>query len=551
VDPTIALTTRFVAALADLGLRHGIVSPGARNTPLSLAFAAEPRVVTHVVHDERSAAFVALGIGKGSGLPAAVITTSGTAAAHLLPAIVEARHGRVPLVALTADRPPELRGAGAPQTVDQLHLFGDNVRLFHEMGVPDEATARTAASVALRVWDAAMDPPGGPVHVNLPFREPLAIPTEPAPSPQIRYEAGYRLPEPEAVDRLATALSGRRALIVVGGPMRPGFASAAAMVAAEAQIPVIADIQSRFGSPATIAFADLVVSRGVDPSLTPDVVLRVGGLPTAKALWRWLETCGVPQVFLDDGPWREPLSTAHMAVRGDPAATLIQLVGRLAPAPDGWLRRWVATDRAVAKRIEQALEFEPFPNEPMTARTVVTSLPPAAVLFVGSSMPIRDVDTFGGVPRPDVTVLANRGANGIDGAISSAAGAAIASGRPVVALVGDISVLHDATALGILARDGLEVTVVAVDNDGGGIFHFLPHAEALDAERFEMLFGTPHGTNLTAVAEAFGVPATTATERKELRDLVATPHGGPRLIRIPTDRAANAEVHARLREAAR
>ncbi len=550
MDPTIALTTTFVAALADLGLRHAIVSPGSRNTPLSLAFVAEPRVATHVIHDERSAAFVALGTGAESGLPAAVVTTSGTAAAHLLPAIVEARHGRVPLLALTADRPPELRGAGAPQTVDQLGLFGDNVRLFHEMGIPDAATARTAASVALRVWDAAMDPPGGPVHVNFPFREPLALPTEPAPSPGVRYAAGYRLPEPESVDRLAAALSGRKAIVVVGGRTRPGFAAAAAMVAADARIPILADIQSRFGSPATIAFPDLVVSRGIPRSLMPDVVLRVGGLPTAKALWRWLETAGVPQVFLDDGAWREPLATARMAVRGDPAATLIHLVGRLAPAPDGWLERWVATDREVAERIDHALASEPFPNEPMIARTVMASLPPEAVLYVGSSMPVRDADTFGGVPRPDVTVLANRGANGIDGLISSAAGAAISSERPVVVLAGDLSVLHDATALGILARGGLPVTIVAVDNDGGGIFHFLPQARALDAERFERLFGTPHGTDLTAVAGAFGVPARTVTERDELGDLVGTPSAGPRLIRIPTDRTTNAAVHARLREGA-
>ncbi|HHC07233.1 MAG TPA: 2-succinyl-5-enolpyruvyl-6-hydroxy-3-cyclohexene-1-carboxylic-acid synthase [Actinobacteria bacterium] len=542
MEPAAVFATRLVAALADLGLRTALLSPGSRHTPLAVAFAVEPRIDHHVVWDERSAAFVALGAAKATGRPVAVLTTSGTAGAHHLPAIVEASEARVPLLSITADRPPEVRGAGAPQTTDQTRLFGVHVRAFLDPGVPDDDVARAAPSLAARAWAAAVDAPAGPVHLNVPFREPLTVPEVPAPPEERRHVAGIRVPEPEDLDRLAARLAGRRVLIVAGGPMRPGFGAAAAMVAAELAAPVLADVQCRFPSPATIHHPDLVVE--AFDLHRPDVVLRIGALPTSKALWRRLEVGDVPQVHLDDVGARDPLGTASWTITGDPAATLAALVGRLEPGPEGWLEAWRREDRRAASHVEDVLAAAPFPNEPSIARTVHAAAP-AGTLVVGSSMPIRDVDAFAGPPRTDLHVLANRGANGIDGIVATAAGVALVGEGPVVALSGDLAVLHDAASLRWVARRGLDVRLVVVDNDGGGIFHLLPQAETLDEPRFEELFATPHGTDLVAVAEAFGVPASSTISEAELRRDLVRP--GPRLLRLPTDRRANVELQRRLR----
>jgi len=546
VNPAVALTTRFVAALADLGLRHAVLSPGSRNTPLALAFAVDPRITHHVVRDERSGGFAALGIAKSTGVPAATVCTSGTAAAHYLPAVVEARHARVPLLVLTADRPPELRGAGAPQTIDQSLLFGANVRLFADVGVPDETTAGRAELLALRSWTAAVDAPPGPVHLNFPFREPLAVPRGPAPAPGLRHDPGYRVPDPETLDDLAAVLSARKALLVCGGRMRPGFAAAASLVAAEGQIPVLADVQCRFPSPATIAYPHLLAGDGTLDRLTPDVVLRVGALPTSKALWQWLEQSGIEQVYLDDGEWREPLGSASRVVRGDPAATLVALTGRLRPPAEAWLERWLEADAAAAERLNARLRAEPFPNEPAIARTVMASLPPDAIVYVGSSMPIRDVDAFAGIPRTDVEVLANRGANGIDGLLASAAGAALASERPVVVLAGDLSFLHDVGTLTWIARFRPRLRLVVVDNAGGGIFHFLPQARTVAPDLFEELFATPHGVDLVELAGALGIPGRRVEDDRTLAAAAGAPVEGPELIAVPTDRTGNVAVHDRL-----
>ena len=284
MDVAAALTTRYVGALADLGLCTAVVSPGSRNTPLSLAFSLEPRIDVHVLHDERSAAFFALGAAKSSGLPIALVSTSGTAAAHYSPAVFEASQARIPLLIHTADRPPELRGSGAPQTIDQTKLHGDAVKLFHDVGVPDEPVLAQVRALALRAWSEATDAPSGPVHLNFAFREPLGTPTEPAePDPNLRHIPGYPTLEPEGVQDLASRLSGRKALIVAGGRHRPGFAVAAAILASEAGLPVLADVQCRFPSPATIDTSSLLAEAGVLERLHPDVVLRIGPLPTSKA----------------------------------------------------------------------------------------------------------------------------------------------------------------------------------------------------------------------------------------------------------------------------
>ena len=548
VDPAEALTTRMAGALADLGLRHVVISPGSRSTPLALAFASEPRITTHVILDERSAGFFALGIAKQSGTPAALVCTSGTATTNYYAAVVEASHARVPLLVLTADRPPELLGTAAPQTIDQIDLYGSSVRMFHDVGVPVDDLATHAPALALRSWSAALDAPQGPVHLNFPFREPLATPSAVAPPTPLQHHRGQVQLPPEDLVELAERLSGRRVLIVAGGNQRPGFAAATAMFVGEASIPVVADIQCRFPSASTVMYGDLLASGGFFGDHEPEVVVRIGQIPTSRPIWSWLQTTSAEQLTIDDAGWRDPLGTATTAFRADPAVTFADLAGRVTPTPTSWLPAWQAADHTVDLTVQRVLETELFPNEPAIARAVWESAPPGSTIYVASSMPIRDLDSFSGSTRGEIETLANRGANGIDGLLSAAAGAAASDGRRVVALAGDLSILHDATALGVIARHELPVTIVAINNDGGGIFHFLPQIDQLASERFEMLFGTPHGHSLVAIANAFGMPAHKIDSRQDLRETIAAAQG-PLLLEVKTKRVANKEIHDRLRAA--
>jgi 2-succinyl-5-enolpyruvyl-6-hydroxy-3-cyclohexene-1-carboxylate synthase len=549
MDPTARFVSQFVGGLADLGMRNVALAPGSRNTPLSLAFLAETRIQHHTVLDERSAGFFALGAAKAAHLPAAVVSTSGTAAANFLPAVIEAAASRAPLVVLTADRPPELRDSGANQTIDQLKLFGSAVRLFHDAGIPDPTDPGHGAALALRVWAAAADQPAAPVHVNFPFREPFPTDFDQAPASGLSCRAGYRSLPPEERAELAAQLSNRRALIVAGGRQRPGFATAASMTTAQAGIPVIADIQCRFPSPASIQHGDLLARCGILDRLTPEVILRIGAIPTSKALWQWLDRSGVEQLYLDDGSWRLPTG-AVTAYRADPATTLADLVGAVEPTPAGWLEAWRTADETVSTAFHDALEIEAKQglNEPVIARATWQAAPPESIIFAGSSMPIRDLDAFAGPPRADVEILANRGASGIDGLLSSAAGAAAYEGKRVVALAGDLAALHDLNALELIGRYQLPLTVVVVNNDGGGIFSFLPQA-AIDAERFETVFGTPHGRSLAEIAAAIGITQVPVDSPKDLER--ATRIEGPALVELSTDRSENVAVHERVYEATR
>ncbi len=545
------LTTRFVGALADLGLVDVALSPGSRNTPVSLAFLAEPKIRTHTVLDERSAGFFALGAAKASGLPAAMVSTSGTAAANYLPAIIEAGSSRTPLLALTADRPPELRDTGANQTIDQTKLYGGAVRLFHDVGVPDATTADAGAALALLAWSAAADQPAGPVHLNFPFREPFPTDFTPAAPSGLNHRAGYRTLPPEEIADLAARLSGKHALIIAGGYQRPGFATASAMLAGQAGIPVIADIQCRFPSPSSIEYGDLLARAGALDRLEPDLVLRIGPPPTSKPVWSWLETSDVEQLYLDDGGWREPLGNVDTAYRADPAATLAELIGTFEPADDGWMESWRTVDHDAGAAFHDALEVEAAKavNEPVIARATWQAAPHDSIIYAGSSMPIRDLDAFAGPPRSDIEVLANRGASGIDGLLSAAAGAAAAEGKRVVALTGDISALHDVNALEFIGRAELPVTVVVVNNDGGGIFSFLPQASAVDGKRFDAAFATPHGRSLADIAAAFGIPGGPISSPADLKDAMKV--AGPSLVEVRTDRRENVAVHDRLYQAVR
>jgi 2-succinyl-5-enolpyruvyl-6-hydroxy-3-cyclohexene-1-carboxylate synthase len=557
-DRNYEFTVPLLRALAALGVAHACVTPGSRSTPLALALAEEPGITDWPHLDERSAAFFALGIARATGLPALAVCTSGTAAAEFLPAAVEARHGRVPLILITADRPADLQGVGAPQTIDQASLFATTAKWSHDLEPPlaGEGAPGLAAALAARLVTAALESPPGPVHLNLRFREPL-VPTGPRPAaspapPAVLF--GRSLPTPEAVARLAALVEGRRGLLVLGPPDDPGLPAAAAAGAAACGFPILADPLSGARAGAhdlsrVISTAEPLAAAGWLEKAPPEVVLRVGALPTSKPLWQWLgDHPEVPQALVDPAGWRDPGATLSLMVRAEPAPTLAALAATsLRPAPEAWGQAWHRAEGAARAAIDEVLAAAAFPNEPEVVRVLAGALPPGAFLAVASSMPIRDVDAFLPARPAPLRLLGNRGAAGIDGFLSTGLGAAAVAGAPAYLLSGDLSALHDLTALAAAARLAIAATIVVVHNDGGGIFHFLPQAGF--PAHFERHWGTPHGLDFVALARALGVEADRVETRPALAAAVSTAPAGPRLVEVRTDRAANFELHRRIREA--
>ena len=548
----------FCATLADeavrAGVRHVMLAPGSRSTPLALALADRPELALHVFHDERSCSFAALGVGLATGRPALVVCTSGTAAAELHAAVVEAHQAEVPLVVCTADRPPELREVAAPQTIDQTHLFGGAVRAYADPGVPDVALAPRWRSLVSRAIADATGPWPGPVHLNLPFRDPLVgVPDELPPGrpdgrPWCRTVSGAGVPGPADVDALATVLDQPRGVIVAGAGA--GDPEAVHALAAAAGWPVLADPRSgcRLPRPATVAaFDDLLRHPGFAADHTPTVVLRLGRPPASKLLAQWLEASGAEQVQVtSSAAWVDPEGTAVLRVVADPAQVCRVLSGRLrAGARTPWAVRWRRAEEHAQAAIDDVLADADRPTEPGLARALVAAVPDGATLVSSSSMPVRDVEWYA-APRDGVRHLANRGANGIDGVVSTAVGVALASAAPTFLLIGDIALLHDSNGLLTLGRRTADLTIVVADNDGGGIFSFLPQATEVEADRFEQLFGTPHGVDPVALATAHGLPAAELTELAGLSDALGR---GPRLLRVRTDRADNVFVHRAIHEA--
>ncbi len=561
------MTATFCATLVDEWVRAGVtdavVAPGSRSTPLVLALHAHPAIAVHVHLDERAAAFTALGLGLASGRPAVVVTTSGTAAAEVHPAVVEADLAGVPMLVATANRPPELHDVGAPQTVDQRHLFGRAVRWFAEPGPPTADTVGTWRSLGARAVAAALDDPAGPgpVHLDLAFREPLvgapaALPPGRADGAPWHTAGGSRVAvERSGTERLAALLDVDRGVIVAGaGCGEPG----AVLALAEATgWPVIADPRSgcRLPDPRVITMADAVLRH--EPAaarLRPEAVLRLGEAPASKVLEGWLAEVAVPEVAVHGhGRWFDPGRRAAHVLHADPTAVcnaLARLVRRT--GNEAWAEAWTAADQVARLAVETVLVGHPEPTDPGVARAAVAALGEGGTLVVSSSMPVRDLEWYGG-PVPGVRVLANRGANGIDGVVSTGVGAALAARRasPTVVLVGDVALLHDANALLGLARRPVDCTIVVVDNDGGAIFSFLPQAQALDPVVFEELFGTPHGVDLAALAAVHAIPVTSPVGAVEVGPAIedAVRAGGVRLVHVRTDRAATVAVHDELHAA--
>ena len=533
----------FCATLVDEwvrgGVRHAVLSPGSRSTPLALALADEGRLHLHVHQDERSAAFFALGIGVATGVPAVVVSTSGTAAVELHPAVVEASQACVPLLVCTADRPPELQSIGAAQTIEQTHLYGRAVRWFAEPGVAEEAGAASWRSLGARAFAEATGSVPGPVHLNLAFREPLVAEAGALP-PGRDGGRPWHEQEVHAAPPQPLTLPPGRGVLVAGG----GVADPAAVLTLGERLgwPVLADPRSgcRVPGRVAVAAADALLRHApFAAGHMPDVVVRLGTPPASKVLNQWIAASGAREIVVG-GRWIDPDRTASTVVRADPSSWCRAVVvdGR---AEDEWLRSWTEADARAQAAIDGALASHEEPTEPFVARTVAAE---SSTLVVASSMPVRDVEWYA-PPRLGLRVLANRGANGIDGVVSTAAGVASALGQRVTALVGDLAFLHDSNALLGLADRGLDLTIVVVDNRGGGIFSFLPHAELLPPDRFELLFGTPHAVHLPSLAAVHGVPAFEVHAADALAPALraAAAASGAFVVIVRTDREKNVAVH--------
>jgi 2-succinyl-5-enolpyruvyl-6-hydroxy-3-cyclohexene-1-carboxylate synthase len=544
----------FCAVIVDEWARSGVtdavVAPGSRSTPLVMALDGSERIRIHVVLDERSAGFVAVGLGLASRRPALVVTTSGTASVELHPAVVEASHAGVPLIAVTTDRPPELHSVGAPQTVDQESLFGGAVRWALSPGVADEASAWSWRSMASRCVVEAVEG-RGPVQVNLALREPLIGSADAVPVPDGRADgAPWHAAAQAPAIYGGPAWSGSRGLVVAGeGAGGPALVE----VASRLGWPVLADPRSgcRIPSGSVVAAADALLRL---PSVTqwqPDLVVRAGGLWASKVVNQWLGSlpAHVPQVFVDrSGRWADPERKATQVVPADPVSFLAACSSNVVPE---WAAQWAAAEAAAQGAFDSWLGPGAILalSEPGIARATFAGLPDGAHLVVASSMPVRDLEWYGAA-RSDVVVHANRGANGIDGVVSTAVGVALASGEPTLALVGDLALLHDAGALLWSAQRDLRLTVVVVDNDGGGIFSFLPQAGAFANGLFERYWGTPHGLSLTALAGAYGVEAVEVKTRDDLSVVLSeAAKPGMRVAVVRTDRSANVDAHDTLHRA--
>jgi 2-succinyl-5-enolpyruvyl-6-hydroxy-3-cyclohexene-1-carboxylate synthase len=555
---THVLLRAFVDELVRSGVRHACTSPGSRSTPLVLALVRDGRIETHSHVDERAAAFFALGVAKATGEPVAITCTSGTAAANFAPAVVEAHEAGIPLLVLTADRPPELREAGAGQAIDQLKLYGAATRWFFEVGSHDASAEPWMRALACRAVHAATGARGrpGPVHLNFPLREPLVAPRElPAGlggradgRPWLERRTAIAAPSPDELHALASWVEANpRGVVVAGRAERgqPALAEALARFAAAAGWPLLADPLSwaRRGGCAVAHYDALLRSEGFAAAQRPTAVLRAGDLPTSKPLRTWLASLAdAEQVAFDpEGVWHDPDATLATVLAADPTATLESLARSVRADDAGWLESWTRADAAAAAAIDE--ELAEHLGEPRVARELGALLPGAATLFVASSMPVRDVETFFAARADPPRVLAHRGANGIDGTVSAAFGAAAAGDGPVALLIGDVALAHDLGALLAASRLGLVVTIVLVDNAGGGIFDFLPVAGATDA--FEEHVATPTGLDARRIAELFELGYVAPDDPAEFADAVTAALIAPRtaLIHVRTDRKANVAEH--------
>lgn len=550
-----AVNLRWALVLVDClvaaGVKRVVISPGSRSTPLTLACLRHPGLRSWVQVDERSAAFFALGLAKADQQPVALVCTSGSAPANWFPAVIEANQGMHPLLLLTADRPPELRDCGANQTIDQLRLFGSQVRASHELPCArDDAEAlRGLRFLAARAVDQSRWPLPGPVHVNIPLQEPLvpmALPGYSADALPMPVSYPILLPSPGDIEALAKTLSGRPGLIVCGeGRYGPEFAAALAQLAQAVDCPVLADPLSglRFGghdrSRILGRYDAFLRSTRFRAAHRPDWVLRFGAMPVSKVLLQYLEDCHEAAHLLveEHGRWPDPLHHATRLLRADARLVCVALAeARLQPAPLAWREDFVAAEERAGAWTHQ----DEKPLEAEVIETLLRHLPADACLFSANSMAIRDLDSFAAGGELALRIVGNRGASGIDGNVSTALGLAAGQDRPVVALLGDLALYHDMN--GLLAARGMDVTFVVFNNGGGGIFSYLAQAGLAD---FERAWLTPTGLDLSHAARMYGLDFQRVNNGAEFGAALsaALSHKGPDLIEVMIEREGSVARH--------
>lgn len=520
----------LVAGLVAAGTTHAVISPGSRSTPLALAMLRQPGLQCTVVVDERSAAFFALGIAKTSRRPVLVLATSGTAPANWLPAVIEASQAGVPLILISADRPPELQGCGANQTIDQIGLFGSHVRASHALGTPEAAfDPAWLHRLAARIHEQAVWPHPGPVHVNQPFREPLVpggeVPAIPSPG-KIRFSPPAALPDPAAIAELAAAIAGRPGIIVCGElPPEPGFAEALAALAGRLDCPVLAEPLSnlRFGlhdrSRLCVHYNRWLADRRFAADHRPQWVLRFGTFPVTRHLQDYVASATTVHALIEPWPrWTDPTHRLTHLLRAAPLAVCQALLAaEPASTPAGW--------RAAFADREQTV---PATTDAGHIAVLIEEVAADTPLFIGNSLAIRQLDSHSGSADKALHFHGNRGASGIDGNISTALGIAAFHGR-VVALLGDLTTQHDLGGLALAA--GRDAVIVTVNNGGGGIFDFLPQAALPE---FEQGWRTPQQISFEHAAKTFGLGYARAESNDEFRSALrhAIANGGPQLIEL-------------------
>lgn len=534
---------RFLAQLAAAGVHQAVIAPGSRSTPLAILLREHSEIEVTVALDERSGAYFALGLAKVSEAPVALLCTSGTAAANFLPAIAEARLSRIPLIVLTADRPRELRDVGAPQTMDQIHLYGSHVKWFQDLPTPVAGLEHFTAEAAARAVHQAMSQPRGPVHFNFPFREPLLPEPGDMPGPMMGGQYSPDLvPSTQGINAALEWVSGARRPIIALGPEAPDIDPGVLDRARALNIPIFADPLCRNGRPSNTVTAYDSFLHADKAFPRPDAVIQIGALFTSKVFTQWVQGS---RLVLADWPlgYRNPDHLETVVVEGDPNLTLAGLIERLSMQDVAFLDQLYRAEAAAQEAIDRVLAASPANFEGRFYRTAAELWGPRREpILAASSMPVRDFDTF--YHHGNLRILANRGANGIDGLVSTAMGISHHTGD-VLAVLGDLAFHHDLTGLIYGQKCGVNALIVVLNNAGGGIFSYLPQT-TLDPAVFEELFGTPHSVDFSGVAQLYGAQFCRADTYDEFRAhfLALRDKPGLRVLEWRTaPRTASAAIH--------
>lgn len=560
--------TRYVASFVDelvqVGVTEAIVSPGSRSTPMAILMAEHPDMNVTINIDERSSAFYALGVAKASKKPVAILCTSGTAAANYFPAIVEAYYSRVPLIVLTADRPHELRDVGAPQAIDQNQLYGNHAKWFVEMALPQDSEQMLAyvRTMAGRAAGTAQSAPAGPVHLNFPFREPL-VPnlgldqlwgTSKIAKKNVNVVVGKPTMDEEQAQLISDVVSEKvKGIIVCGSHDHSEFGHAVANLAETLQFPILADplSQLRSGTHPKSYILDgydaFLRNEEFREAFSPDIIIRFGAMPVSKSLLQFIQKQkNTPQIVVDgDGGWRDPTLSATDMVYCDEIEFCQAITKRIQKRSDnGWISSWININEIVKENINAVHQEETlFEGKVFTELQEI--LPNGSTLFVGNSMPIRDLDTFFTNNEKSIHALGNRGANGIDGLVSTAMGIS-SQNEHTVLVIGDLSFYHDLNGLLAAKHHHLNSTIVLINNDGGGIFSFLPQSQ--EEKHFETLFGTPIGLDYEHAVKMYGGKFTSVENWAEFRKAISDSLNGKGLhvVEVKTDRQENVMIHRKM-----